>query len=203
MSRLPLSLAVEDLSAYCRALGRQLGESSPGHLKLMNMLARAGGYQNLQHMRALQAAEARSRRREQVASGAQAVQAQADHRLLERCLNQFDGQGQLLRWPSRRAVQTLALFSLWAELPAGQEMAERQVNAQLNRLHLFDDPATLRRTMISCGLLTRRRDGSGYRRVEQAPPAEAQLLIRALRRRRASTPPPGQAEAQGAGQPAS
>jgi hypothetical protein len=152
MSRLLLSLAVEDLSAYCRALGRQLGESSPGHLKLMNMLARAGGYQNLQHL---------------------------------------------------RAVQTLALFALWAELSAGQEMAERQVNELLNRLHLFDDPATLRRTMISCGLLTRRRDGSGYRRVEQAPPAEAQLLIRALRRRRASAPPPGQAEAQGAGQPAS
>ncbi|SDJ55144.1 hypothetical protein SAMN04487993_10459 [Salipiger marinus] len=54
--------------------------------------------------------------------------------------------------------------------------------------HLFEDPATLRRTMISCGLLTRRPDGSDYRRREQKPPAEAKALIRALGPRRRMRP---------------
>jgi hypothetical protein len=46
--------------------------------------------------------------------------------------------------------------------------------------HLFGDPATLRRTMISCKLLTRKPDGTEYRRIEREPPAEAKAVIRSL-----------------------
>ncbi|WP_405110243.1 hypothetical protein [Phaeobacter sp. BS52] len=38
--------------------------------------------------------------------------------------------------------------------------------------------------MISCGLLTRQRDGSNYRRIEQEPPTEAKALISRLSARR-------------------
>ncbi|MEX0319521.1 MAG: DUF2087 domain-containing protein [Ruegeria sp.] len=103
-----------------------------------------------------------------------------DARSVERALHQFDAQGRLRRWPSKRSVQTLALWALWATLPAGRSMPEREVNERLTREHLFDDPATLRRTMISCALLSRRRDGTDYRRIEQQPPAEAKALIKSL-----------------------
>jgi hypothetical protein len=54
MSRTPLPLHAEDISAFARSLGGQLKscEAAPGHLQLMNMLARSAGYRNFQHLRA-------------------------------------------------------------------------------------------------------------------------------------------------------
>ena len=181
MAKIPLSLQVEDMTVFARALSRQLGAESPPHLRLMTMVARAAGFQNLQHMRAAQAARHRLDNR--------ADPAPADARTVERALAQFDAEGRLLRWPSRRAVQTLALWALWATLPAETAMTEKAVNAHMADGHLFGDPATLRRTMISCGLMTRNRDGSEYRRVERKPPAEALALIRALQPRRLARTP--------------
>lgn len=186
MPKTPLALHADDLTLFVRALARQLGAASPSHLTLMNMTARAAGWQNVQHMRAAQAAGQRLARAEAPPANARAV---------ERALHQFDAQGRLMRWPSRRGVQTLALWALWARLPAGQVMAEREVNARLAPEHLFNDPATLRRTMIGAGLLTRRTDGSDYRRIERAPPPEAKAVIYALGARltaatRPAAPPP-------------
>ncbi|UWR48061.1 DUF2087 domain-containing protein [Phaeobacter inhibens] len=182
MTRKSLPLQVDDLSHFSRALARQLGEASPPHLTLMNMLARAAGFQNLQHQRAVQAAAGRLA---QVKTAAP-----ADHRLIERTLTQFDASGRLLRWPSRRGVQTLALFGMWAVFPTDTLLSEAEVNRILLAEHDFKDPATLRRTMISCGLLTRQRDGSNYRRIEQEPPTEAKALISRLSARRKQRPEP-------------
>lgn len=176
MTKTPFSLNVDDLTGFTRALSRQLGETSPSHLTLMNMLARAAGFQNLQHMRAANAA----RRRIETRQDAPPV----DMRVVERTLFQFDAQGRLRQWPSRRSVQTLALWVLWASIPAGTSLSERDINDRLGAEHLFRDPATLRRTMISCGLLTRQTDGSDYRRVERPPTAEAQVAIREVTARR-------------------
>ena len=38
--------------------------------------------------------------------------------------------------------------------------------------------------MISCGLISRRIDGTDYWRIEQEPPVEAKALIQALNVRR-------------------
>ncbi len=179
MTKTPVYLNVDDLTGFARALRRQLGETSPSHLTLMNMLARAAGFQNLQHMRTVNAARRRVETRQEVAP--------VDMRVVERTLFQFDDQGRLRQWPSKRAVQTLALWVMWASLPAGISLTEQELNDRLQAEHLFHDPATLRRTMISCGLLTRKPDGSDYRRVERPPTAEAQVAIRkisAWRRRR-------------------
>ncbi|UWR44118.1 DUF2087 domain-containing protein [Phaeobacter inhibens] len=182
MTRKSLPLQVDDLSHFSRALARQLGEASPPHLTLMNMLARAAGFQNLQHQRAVQAAAGRLAQPKTAAP--------ADHRLIERTLTQFDASGRLLRWPSRRAVQTLALFGLWTVFPTDTLLSEAEVNRILLAEHDFKDPATLRRTMISCGLLTRQRDGRNYRRIEQEPPTEAKALISRLSARRKQRPEP-------------
>lgn len=178
MPKTPLPLRADDLTTFARTLSEQLGETSPSHLALMNMLARAAGYQNVQHMRAGHAA---SQRLDRITE-----EQPANPRAVERTLHQFDTYGRLRQWPSKRAVQTLALWALWGKLPAGRSLHEREVNDRLRKEHLFNDPATLRRTMISYGLLSRQKDGSDYRRIEQEPPAEAKALIRALAPRQRS-----------------
>ena len=176
MPKEPLPLRADDLTAFVRTLSKQLGDASPAHLSLMNMVARAAGYQNMQHMRSAHAAEQRL--------GRAVTAPPADARVVERALHQFDVSGRLRRWPSKRSVQILALWALWARLPAGRSMSEREVNQHLAMEHLFGDPATLRRTMIACSLLSRRKDGTDYRRIEREPSAEAKALISALGPRR-------------------
>lgn len=180
MSKTPVPLHADDLTGFVRILSQQLGDSSPSHLNLMNMVARAAGFQNVQHMRATSAAARRIETR--------LKQPAADMRTVERTLHLFDGQGRLRQWPSKRSVQTLSLWGLWSAVPAAAVLQEGAVNTCLNAEHCFDDPATLRRTMISCGLLTRNRDGSDYRRVEQAPTPEAKVVIRELSDRRRGRP---------------
>ncbi|WP_299546820.1 DUF2087 domain-containing protein [uncultured Tateyamaria sp.] len=176
MTKTPVPLRVDDVTTFTRALSRQLGDKSPKHLTLMNMVARSAGFQNVQHLRAVSAAAKRLDN--------QSENTPIDARAIKRALHQFDDMGRLLRWPSKRATQTLALWGLWVTLPANQTWDERAVNAHLKEEHLFEDPATLRRTMVSCGLLSREPDGTNYRRIEQEPPAEAKALVRALSSRR-------------------
>lgn len=175
MSKQVFPLNSPDISAFARALGRQLQtrEAAPSHLEVMNMLARAAGYRNFQHLRAAHAAEARL--------DTPALVAAVDFRLVERALNQFDAAGRLLRWPSRRQIQLLCLWALWSRFPAGVSLHEREVNARLNAAHGFGDAALLRRDLCGLGLFTRSRDGSDYRRQELPPPPEARELIRRLR----------------------
>lgn len=170
MSKESVPLQVADLSGFTRALSRQLttAQVQPSHLELMNMLARAAGFRNYQHLRAGHAAKARLDRVTPTEP--------ADHRLIERALQHFDGI-QLVRWPSRRQVQALCLWPLWAALPSGVTLTEKQVNAALNARHLFGDPAILRREMWSQRMLSRNRDGSDYRRIERRPPVDALELM--------------------------
>lgn len=180
MTKTPISLRADDLTVFARALSRQLGDASPSHLTLMNMIARASGFQNVQHMRSASAAERRLKN--------QKDDLFADARSVERTLRQFDEFGRLCQWPSKRSIQTLALWALWATLPANRSLDERALSDHFANEHLFKDAATLRRTMISCGLLTRKIDGTDYRRIEQKPPADAKAVIHALSaRRRART----------------
>jgi hypothetical protein len=176
MSRQYLPLQTGDLSDFARGLARQLGDASPSHLALMNMLARSAGFQNVQHLRACRAAERRLEKRVE--------HTPTDHRLVERTLHQFDLSGRLVQWPSRRSVQTLALWAIWAALPAGLLIREQDINSALLHEHAFGDPATIRRTMISAGLLTRKADGTDYRRIEREPSSEAKVLIGIITERR-------------------
>lgn len=183
MPRTAIPLATEDLSAFARALSAQLASAPepPGHLALLNMLARAGGFRNFQHLRAAHAAGERL---------AEARTETVDHRLVERALHQFDAAGRLIRWPARTSMQDFCLWPLWARFPAGAELREREVNALLRAACRFDDPAILRRTLVNLGRLTRRPDGTGYRRCELRPPAEARALIRHLEARRGAAGAP-------------
>ncbi|NJS39524.1 MAG: DUF2087 domain-containing protein [Rhodobacteraceae bacterium] len=176
MSKDAVPLCADDLSKFSRALARELGPQSPSHLTLMNMLARAAGFRNVQHLRAAHAALRRLNREVEVPP--------IDGRAVEKTLHRFDVAGRLIAWPAKRSVQTLALWALWSSIPGGMTLSERDVNEHLNAVHLFGDPATLCRMMIGNGLLTRNTDCSEYRRIECEPTPEAKHLIRTLTARR-------------------
>ncbi len=78
------------------------------------------------------------------------------------------------------------MWALWAALPAATTMHEGQISALLQDQHVFGDVATLRRNLISCGLVSRQLGGIDDQRIEQAPPPEARDLMRAVTQRRKS-----------------
>jgi hypothetical protein len=181
VSKTPIAFAAPDISVLAKSLRSQLAgrEDPPGHVELLNMLARSTGHRNFQQLRA------QSLARERLAADADAPEAAVDHRLVERVARHFDRAGAMLRWPGRTAHQQLALWWLWAEFPADRSLDEAEVNAHLRKRHLFGDHAILRRSLCDSGLLSRTRDGRVYRRVERRPTPEAAALIRYLKARAA------------------
>jgi len=178
MSKQIIPLVADDISQFSRSLTRQLLQSDAPltHVRMLNMLAKANGFRNFQHMRA---AHKSRERMDDVQTNA------VDFKLVERCLNQFDEQGVLVRWPSKNLVQKTCIWVFWAMLPKGREMSERQISSLLNEGHSFSDPATLRRVMVGYQLVSRTKDGAQYQRIEQTPPPEAIELIARVKARQA------------------
>ena len=171
MARDAIALQIDDISTFARTLRARLASETelPGHLGFLNHIARAGGFRNYQHLRSR-------------ATGlpAEPPAAAIDEKRLARALRLFDAEGRMIRWPGKTSLQGLCLWTFWARLPARQVMSEAEVNAVLERWHVFGDRAILRRSLIDHGLAGRRIDGSDYRRIERAPPPEARELIRRI-----------------------
>ncbi len=177
MTKKTIPLYTNDLSAFSRTLAGQMMKP-PSHLSLMNMLARAAGFRNYQHLKANHAAEERLSKPK--------LDATVDYKFVEKALAWFDEDGRLKQWPTKRKLQDIALWAIWAKIPAGQVMQEPEVNERLMALHSFEDPAILRRCLCSLSLMVRNRDGSDYLRLEKRPEADVQMLIRLLSDRRDS-----------------
>jgi hypothetical protein len=175
MTRSVFPFYVSDISALARSLNTQLAgcDHTPGHVELLNMLARAVGSRNFQHFRAQVIAE----KRLMLASE---VPAPVDYVALQRLSRYFDANNRLLRWPKKFSHQESCLWVLWSKLPPRKTLSEREVNQLLVANHRFEDPALLRREMKDRKMVTRTRDGREYRRVEKKPPATALALIRFL-----------------------
>lgn len=181
MSRDILPFIAPDMSALAKTLGRELGQvnGKPGHVHILNMLARGVGYRNFQHFRAACMAEERL-------AEPPSASAPIDHALVERVSGHFDAAGRLKRWPSRYGHQSLALWVLWSRLGAGTVYNEFDIGVVIRNNHLFGDHALIRRAMIDVGLVVRTIDGREYRRVERKPPGEALALIRRVETRAAA-----------------
>ena|SRR5436190_18492952 len=164
-----------DISALARSLNTQLAgcDRTPGHVELLNMLARAVGSRNFQHFRAQVIAEKRLTR-------ASEAPVPVDYVALQRLSRYFDANSRLIRWPTKFSHQEPCLWVLWSKLPPRKTVSEREMNQLLLANHRFEDPALLRREMKERKMLTRTRDGREYRRVERKPPAMALALIRFL-----------------------
>lgn len=184
MPRIPLPLIAEDISTFARSMRTQLAgrTETPGHLELLNILARSAGHRNFQHLRAQTAAGDRLDN-----PAARPVPDRVDFCLVERVAGHFDRHGALLRWPGKRSHQQLCLWALWAHVAARRSYREAEINALLQARHRFGDHALLRRELCDAGLLSRTPDGRCYRRIERKPPVEAAALTRHLAARSAGT----------------
>ena len=80
----------------------------------------------------------------------------------------FNEAGLFLLWPARGRPEKrmIALRWLASHFEVGTVYREVEVNALLKSLHVFHDHALLRRELVDQGFLTRKPDGSEYRRVE-------------------------------------
>jgi hypothetical protein len=173
MSRTIHTYEAPDLSALARTIKRELDARSemPGHVEILNILSRAAGFRNYQHLKASRAAELRL-------AAAPEPEGRVDCRRVETAARCFDADGILLRWPGRTNLQALCLWKLWSLFPAEVDMTERQVNDLLIGHNAFGDHVLLRREMVNLKLLARTADCRSYRRVERRPPPDALALIR-------------------------
>jgi hypothetical protein len=181
-------LVAADLSAFAKALRTQLAErldsgaGLPGHVEMLNLLARAAGHRNVQ---ALKAAAVRAT---PAAAPVHRWHGPKDPALspsADRTLRSFDAQGRLLRWPTKRAEQVLALWCLWMAFDGKRRYSEREVNEVLNAHHAFGDHCLLRRELVVMELLARTAGGEQYRKLAARPSEETAALLRAVRARAA------------------
>lgn len=175
MSRQRLPFNAPDISALAKSLTRQLDESPerPGHVEMLNLLARAVGFRNYQALRASHQAEARLVREAE-------PEAMVDFRRVEQWRRYFDGSGYLQRWPKKHSHREACLWVLWSRLPARQRWSEREINERLRAQERLGDHLLLRRALIDGGWLVRTDDGGEYRRIERRPPAELGALLSVL-----------------------
>jgi hypothetical protein len=209
MTRTVVPYAAPDISALARLLERSLADHQithgrlPGHVEMMNLLARGAGKRNLQQLQA--EATGASPAEAATIAGSTATDLwfdapelpdpetmpsleQPTARLSERAaktLKCFDFSGRLTRWPPKLSQQRLAMWVLWTRFDARRVYTEAEVNKVLKAWHVYGDHATLRRELINHQLMTRKSDCSEYRKTPQWPDEEAKGLLRALRARQA------------------
>ena len=184
MPREAIPVVVSDLSAFARSLSRALAEREdpkpPGHVELLNLIARAAGHRNVQALRASLAVPAAP-----VADEDRSPPLPLTENA-RRTLKQFDSRGRLVRWPAKYTIARLALWVLWTRFESHRVYSEKEVNAVLRSANTFDDHVTLRRELIDHHLLERKSDCSEYRKLPARPDAEAQALLTAWRARQRS-----------------
>lgn len=192
MGRTPLPLVVPDASVFARSLGRALkarhatGAPPPGHVELLNLLARALGQRNLQALKAAQVAAPPPHGLTALAAEAAPTALTATAR---KALTQFDERGRLQRWPTKYSVQTLVMWVLWTHFDGRRVYTESEVNAILRQANLFGDHVTLRRELINHRLMARKSDCSEYRKLAVRPDDEARALLNAWRQQCRQAPP--------------
>ena len=193
MSRLPLAFAVPDATLFARSLGQALktrhtaGSPPPGHVELLNLMARALGHRNLQSLQAGVAAAPPALPTPPLArEDRPAPPALSDN--ARKALMQFDSRGRLLRWPTKYSIQTLAMSVLWTLFDGRRVYTEKQVNEVLKAANAFGDHATLRRELINHRLMSREPDCSAYRKLPVRPDAETRALLQAWRQQVRSRP---------------
>ena len=192
MSRLPLALVVPDASLFARALGASLktrhaaGSPPPGHVELLNLMARALGHRNLQSLQAGVPLAAPLPPPPLAVEDRPAPAALSDN--ARKALLQFDSRGRLLRWPTKYSIQTLAMWVLWTLFDGRRSYTEKEVNEVLKAANAFGDHVTLRRELINHSLMSRKPDCSDYRKLPARPDAETRALLQAWRLRQHSQP---------------
>ena len=78
-------------------------------------------------------------------------------------VNEFD---EITRWPKKQSDKQFIIEFLSTKFEFGAKYSEKDVNLIINRFHLFNDMALLRRELISRKYLSRTDDGSEYWKIK-------------------------------------
>ena len=73
---------------------------------------------------------------------------------------------KIVRWPKKPSDKELAITYLATKFDYENKYNEKEVNTIIDKYHLFDDVALLRRELVSRKMLFRRDDGSEYWRIK-------------------------------------
>lgn len=184
-SRDLVPLYAADVSTFCKNLRRQLTESghgAPGHLALLNMLAKSAGHRNFQVLKAMPRALVAP---EVPPANADSPPLSIPRDLpctpaMKKLLACFDSEGRLTRFPHKYASQQLAIWAVWSRLPLRRELTEAEVNRYIDLAHTYGDPVTLRRELVNARLLWRTIDGRVYKKLAAKPDAEAKAFLELL-----------------------
>lgn len=82
--------------------------------------------------------------------------------LKEGLKNYLNSDGQLITWPSKNRTQMSALYYLSGHFEWGKHYSEKEINDILNNLHIFGDPALLRRELYEKKFIDREDTGGKY-----------------------------------------
>ncbi len=208
MTRMLLPLSIADISSFAKKLKTDLddradqGQSSPTHLELLNLLARAAGMRNFQTFRAsVEASVTISDALQLPPTEGNLVEAAAAEKpddaidvgtlspIVRKALMQFDTAGRLVRLPNKLSVQQMAMWWMWTQFTVRRKYTEKDVNQVLNAHHTFGDQATLRRELVNMKLLGRKSDCSEYWKEPVRPSGDVQDFLRALRQAVAGAQP--------------
>src|SRR5262245_50624194 len=124
MTRTAFPFYAGDISALARSLHSQLEACNhdPGHVEILNMLARAAGSRNVQHFRAQAVAKIK------LDGPVNTTPAAVDYVELQRCSRYFDRNGRLTRWPTKFSHQEPCLWVLWSRITPRKTLSEKTVN---------------------------------------------------------------------------
>ncbi len=177
----PVSLQVADISLFCKHLRQYLAAAKtsepPGHLMLLNLVAKSAGFRNYQALRANATAAHPN------VPPALPLQAPRDADLpkaVARALTHFDTHGRMMRLPLQLSVRHIAMHGVWCRLPGKRDLTEAEVNGYIAESHTFQDNATLRREMVNMKLLWRTKDGRTYRKQAIDTTTDAQQFMKLL-----------------------
>ena len=81
---------------------------------------------------------------------------------MNKLINEFD---KIIRWPKRSSDKEIIINWLSKKFEFDKIYSEKEINKIIQRYHLFDDMALLRRELISKKYLYRENNGSKYWRT--------------------------------------
>ena len=82
---------------------------------------------------------------------------------MEKLINELD---KIVRWPKKPSDKEMVITYLSTKFDYENKYTEKEVNTIIDKYHLFDDVALLRRELVSRKMLSRRDDGSEYWRIK-------------------------------------
>ena len=106
----------------------------------------------------------------------------AERTQIEKELKAFiDGDGRVTCLPAKFKKQLMAYYWIASQLKEDGVWNERELNAVLNGLHTFGDPAVIRRTLFDLGVLDRDPRGTRYTVITPFPTLD-EFLNRGMQR---------------------